>query len=139
MSAASAGRDGSLPTTRAVAVGAAVGAFPVPLFAPVVGAGVTASLVTGSRRRLAGLGAVVGLLGALGYLAGWVVLAFVLDGVFPPVLPGGEAFTGFAVYIAALDVLGGTVGAVLGNALARRVRDRRDERESDGSDAPEVE
>ena len=139
MSTASVARDSSLPTASAVAVGAVVAAFPVPLFAPVVGAGVTASLVRGSRRRLVGLGAVVGLLGALGYVAGWVALAFVLDGVFPPVLPGGEAFTGFAVYIAGLDILGGMVGAVVGNALASRVRGRRDEGSADGPDAPEVE
>lgn len=110
----------------AVAVGAVIAMLPVPAFAPAAGGGVAAALRTGTRRRHAGLGAGVGLVGGVGYLLGWIALAFALSGAFPPELPNGDPFQGFAAFVLVLDVLGGTAGALLGGALARRARSRGD-------------
>jgi hypothetical protein len=116
--------DEPVPTRLAVAVGAIIAMLPVPAFAPAAGGGVAAALLPGTRRRHAGLGAGVGLIGGAGYLLGWIALAFVLSGAFPPELPNGDPFGGFATFIFVLDLLGGTAGGVLGGALARRARAR---------------
>jgi hypothetical protein len=116
--------DEPVSTRLAVAVGAFIAMLPVPVFAPAAGSGVAAALLPASPRRHAGLGAGVGLVGGAGYLLGWMALALVLSGTFPPTLPNGDPFGGFAVFILVLDVLGGTVGGVLGGALARRARAR---------------
>lgn len=116
--------DEPVSTRLAVAVGGVIAMLPVPAFAPAAGGGVAAALRPATRRRHAGLGTGVGLVGGLGYLTGWVVLAFVLSGAFPPELPDGDPFQGFAAFILVLDVLGGTVGSVLGGGLARRARAR---------------
>ncbi|MFB6206104.1 MAG: hypothetical protein ABEJ05_06225, partial [Haloglomus sp.] len=89
----------STPTRHAVAVGAVVGALPVPVLAPAVGGGVSAALVRAARRRNAVLGLAAGVLGGLGYFAGWVVLALFLAGTVPPELPDGGAFEAFAAFI----------------------------------------
>ncbi len=129
--------DESTSLRAAGAVGTVVAMLPVPALAPAVGGGLAAALVTRSRRRNAGLGAVVGSLGGLGYLAGWSVLALALSGTFPPALPNGGAFEGFAVFVLVLDIIGGAVGGVFGGGLARRARARGDEREQTGYEQPE--
>lgn len=129
--------DSSTQVRNAAAVGALVAALPVPALAPAVGGGLAAALVTRSRRRNTGLGAVVGLVGGIGYLAGWVVLAFVLAGDFPPVLPDGGPFEGFALFILVLDFLGGTLGGLFGGGLARRARARGGDGGPSGHEQPE--
>jgi hypothetical protein len=129
--------DESTSLRAAGAVGAVVAMLPVPALAPAVGGGLAAALVTRSRRGNAGLGAAVGFLGGLGYLVGWAVLALVLSGTFPPALPDGGAFEGFAVFVLVLDVIGGTVGGVFGGSLARRARARGDDRDQTGFEQPE--
>lgn len=121
----------------AAAAGALLGALPVPMLAPAAGGGLAAALVTRSRRRNAGLGAVVGLLGGLGYLVGWVLLALVLSGTFPPALPDGNPFAGFAGFVLVLDMVGGTVGGVIGGSLARRARARGADDSRTGLEQPE--
>ena len=122
---------------RTGAVAVLVAALPVPAMAPAVGGGVAAALLGGSRRVDTRLGAVVGVLGGLGYIAGWTVLAFVLQGAFPPELPDGNGFVGFAVYVLLLDLLGGAVGGLVGGALARRARDRGEDEGPSGLERPE--
>ena len=122
---------------RTAAVAVLVAALPVPAIAPAVGGGVAAALLGGSRRVDTRLGAVVGMLGGLGYVLGWTVLAFVLQGAFPPELPDGNGFVGFAVYVLLLDLSGGAVGGLVGGALARRARDRDDGEDASGFERPE--
>jgi hypothetical protein len=129
--------DESTPLRAAGAVGAVVATLPVPALAPAVGGGLAAALATGSRRRNTGVGAVVGFLGGLGYLVGWAVLALVLSGTFPPALPDGGAFEGFAGFVLVLDVIGGAAGGVLGGGLARRARARGDDKGRTGYEQPE--
>ncbi|WP_254822079.1 hypothetical protein [Haloglomus halophilum] len=129
--------DESTSLRAAGAVGTVVAMLPVPALAPAVGGGLAAALATGSRRRNAGLGAAVGFLGGLGYLTGWAVLALVLSGTFPPALPNGGAFEGFAGFVLVLDIVGGTVGGMFGGGLARRARARGDESDQTGYEQPE--
>jgi hypothetical protein len=130
--------DYTTPLRNAGTVGALVAALPIPALAPAVGGGLAAALVTGSRRRNTGLGAVVGLVGGLGYLAGWALITFVVSGGFPPTLPDGGTFEGFAAFILVLDALGGAVGGLLGGGLARRARARSgDDSPTGGHEQPE--
>jgi hypothetical protein len=125
------------PLVAALAVGALVGALPVPGFAPAVGGALAAALITRSRRLNASLGAAVGCLGGLGYLAGWSVLALVLSGAFPPALPNGEPFAGFATFLLVIDSLGGALGGLVGGHLARRARSGSGAGDRSGIEQPE--
>ncbi|WP_276261244.1 hypothetical protein [Haloglomus litoreum] len=129
--------DESTTLRAAAAVGTVVAALPVPALAPAAGGGLAAALATGSRRRNAGLGAVVGFGGGLLYITGWAALVLVLSGTFPPQLPDGGPFEGFALFVLVLDVLGGAIGGVLGGGLARRARDRGSTSEQSGHEQPE--